>query len=53
MNTNATLLNTCQEAGEGHQHRLAHQCSSCEKIVHTCSVKLNIMGIWEWGIYVL
>ena len=34
-----------------HQHQLAHQCSSCEKFAHTWSVKLNIMGIWEWGIY--
>ena len=32
-----------------HQHQLAHQCSPCEKFAHTWSVKLNIMGIWEWG----
>ena len=24
---------------------------TCEKFAHTGSVKLNIMGIWEWGIY--
>ena len=29
------------------QHRLAHQCSPCEKFAHTWSVKLNIMGIWN------
>ena len=34
-----------------HQHQLAHQCSPSEKVVHTWSVKLNIMGIWEWDIY--
>ena len=34
-----------------HQHQLAYQCSPYEKFVHTWSVKLNIMGIWEWGIY--
>ena len=28
-----------------------HQCSPCENFVHTRSVKLNIMGLWEWGIY--
>ena len=34
-----------------HQHRLAHQRSPFEKFIHTWSVKLHIMGIWEWGIY--
>ena len=34
-----------------HHHRLAHQCSPYEKFAHTSNVKLNIMGIWKWGIY--
>ena len=27
------------------------QCSLCENFLHTQSVKLNIMGMWEWGNY--
>ena len=34
-----------------HQHRLAYYSSPCAKFAHTSSVKLNIMGIWEWGTY--
>ena len=34
-----------------HQHWLAYYSSPCAKFAHTSSVKLNIMGIWEWGTY--
>ena len=47
--TGSRVASCCVSSGE-HQHRLAHQCSPCEKFVHTWSVKLNIMGIWEWGL---
>ena len=31
---------------------MAHQCSLCEKFIHTLgSVKLNILRVWEWGIW--
>ena len=30
-----------------HQYQLAHQCSFCEKFLHTHKVKLNILGIWD------
>ena len=30
---------------------MACQCSLCEKFLHTQSVKLNIMGMGEWGNY--
>ena len=49
VQTNLTVEVVCR-VGE-HQLRLAHQCSPCEKFAHTWTVKLNIMGIWEWGIY--
>ena len=48
---NTSYLKVVCWVGE-HQHRLAHQCSPCENFYFTHIVwSLNIMEIWEWGIY--
>ena len=50
LNFDFWKLVVCQ-VGRGHQHWLAYWCSPCENFAHTWSVKFNIIGIWEWGIY--